>query len=286
VPGRAAFRRLLSLTAVTLLAVLLSSCSALDDGSFKVEDALSAEGFASPAVDHSDAGAQGAVLYVSYDSDETKPTAIQAEAERAVRLVWERAPFRLAKVDVEANHPSDVDVPPTMSFTDEALQERFGARDPSLDRLVRGDAASGPSGVLEVVAVAGLMLVILVVAVVVVILVVLRQRKASTRGAAQRAGWAPPGSWPPPPSADQYGGHAAYGPQTTYGGPGPYPEETAHGDQRRYGAQGPHGDVGPHHGQGYYGGSAAYGGPAPHGGSTSWAPPQSHGEASSGSPES
>jgi hypothetical protein len=187
---------------LTLVAVLvLAGCTQLEGAAYDVEDELLEAGFRNAYVSYVPAGDQGAVLVVTYDSDQTDGDAMRRESTRVLRLVWLRAPMRLAKVDVDPSYPQGVDVPVTVSRTDEQLREEFGPRDPALDTVATEDLdADSRAGLLVMLV---LVVVLLVGGLVAAVLLVRRDRRARAARAAQaaHAPWQRPGEnlWGPGP---------------------------------------------------------------------------------------
>jgi hypothetical protein len=180
------------------------SAPSSDSSTVESENALTRAGFDNPYVSYFDHGAQGLSLMIDFDSRETTFPAIESEAERAARTVWENAPGRIAKIDVYATYDDFVDVPPTFSWTDERLREEFGPRPAVLDTFVPADVGVSPDSVI------GWLVVGLLVCAFVVVLGLDRHRRRrpvaeSTVYGPPATGWygdgAQPGAMPPDSNA-------------------------------------------------------------------------------------
>jgi hypothetical protein len=170
--------RLRALASALLLLLCVAACSQADDRMIELEESLSRAGFEHPFVDYADHGDQGLALLVDFDSSASTAPAIESEAVKAARTVWENGRMRVAKIDVYATYDEQVDVPATFSWNDDQLRERFGPRPAGLDVLVSMDGGVSPGVVIP-----WLVVGLLVVAFVVVLLVVRhRRRRRPTTG--------------------------------------------------------------------------------------------------------
>jgi len=192
-----AARRLLGkvFAASAALVMIATGCTVVK-GTISTLQALDRAGFGSPGMDS--LGGDTYVVTVSKDTED-----LNAAATDAAGVVWRNLPFRIERLEVKCGNGFGG----TGTFTADRseLENRFGSRDPDLDRGLQRSDLRTVAGVIAAVVIGGLILLAGIV-----ILIVVLIRRSRRRGP-------PPGTWGGPP------GWETRGPQPPPPGYGPRP---------------------------------------------------------------
>jgi hypothetical protein len=181
------------LVAVGLLAMLVSACGVVK-GTVTTIRELDRAGFTSAQIQVLETDSYQ--VSVRKDAED-----LNAAAVDAARVVWERLPLRVERLEVTCNNGFGGSG--RFAADREELEQRFGPRDPDLDRGLQ-ESDFRTAGLVLV----GLFVLGLVVLAGIIVLVLLLIRRSKRRKPPQGP---PPGGWGPPP-----GGGGPLGPPPGY----------------------------------------------------------------------